>query len=160
MILDVGVLNVFHYMIFFLLKEEPYVLCGSFYLCRICQGELGFTCDQLVRTADNLMAYKYIVKNVARFNGKTATFMPKPIYGDNGSGLHVHQSLWANGKNLFFDSEGYYYKLSKMAMYYLGGILKHAPAILAFTNPSTNSYKRLVPGYEAPCNLFYSKGEL
>lgn len=124
----------------------------------ICQGELGFTCDQLVRTADNLMAYKYIVKNVARFNGKTATFMPKPIYGDNGSGLHVHQSLWANGKNLFFDSEGYYYKLSKMAMYYLGGILKHAPAILAFTNPSTNSYKRLVPGYEAPCNLFYSKG--
>lgn len=125
---------------------------------RICQNELGFTYDDLVHTADNLMTYKYIVKNVARNNGKTATFMPKPIYGDNGSGCHLHQSLWANGKNLFFDSEGPYSKLSKLAMHYLGGILKHASAILAFTNPTTNSYKRLIPGYEAPCNLVYSKG--
>lgn len=104
------------------------------------------------------MTYKYVVKNVAKLHGKTATFMPKPLFGDNGSGMHVHQSLWAQNKNLFFDAHGEYCKLSKMAMYYIGGILKHAASIIAFTNPSTNSYKRLVPGYEAPCNLVYSKG--
>ncbi len=100
--------------------------------------------------------HKYVVKNVARQNGLTATFMPKPIYGDNGSGMHTHQSLWKDGNTLMYDENGYA-GLSDLARYYIGGILKHAPALLAFTNPSTNSYHRLVPGYEAPIYLLYSQ---
>jgi glutamine synthetase len=105
--------------------------------------------------ADKLMLYKYVVKNVAAAAGKTATFMPKPIFQDNGSGMHTHQSLWKGGKPLFA-GDGYA-GLSQLAMWYIGGLLKHAPAILGFAAPSTNSYKRLVPGFEAPVNLAYSK---
>jgi glutamine synthetase len=119
------------------------------------QAEIDIKYTPLVKCADNLMMYKYIIKNTARAYGKTATFMPKPIFGDNGSGMHVHQSLWSNGKPLFAGKE--YAGISKMAMYYIGGLLKHTPSLLAFTNPTTNSYKRLVPGYEAPVNLAYSK---
>ncbi len=118
------------------------------------QGEIDMRFSPLVNMADNLMLFKYIIKNVAVRNGKTATFMPKPIFGDNGSGMHVHQSLWKGGKPLFAGKE--YAGLSKMALHYIGGILKHAPALAALTNPTTNSYKRLVPGYEAPVNLAYS----
>ena len=120
------------------------------------QSELDIKFGPLLRTADNLMKYKYIIKNVAFQNGYTVTFMPKPLYGDNGSGMHCHQSLWKGGQNLFFDERGYA-GLSENAIYYIGGILKHAPAILAFAAPSTNSYRRLVPGYEAPINLIYSQ---
>src|SRR5262249_34540726 len=102
-----------------------------------------------------LMLYKYIVKNTARRRGKTVTFMPKPIYGDNGSGMHTHQSLWKAGKPLFAGDR--YAGLSEMALHYVGGLLKHAPAIVAFAAPTTNSYKRLVPGFEAPVNLAYSR---
>ena len=102
------------------------------------------------------MKFKYIVKNVAWRNGKTATFMPKPIFGDNGSGMHVHQSIWNEGEPLFYDETGYG-GLSDMARYYIGGILKHAPSLLAFTNPTVNSYHRLVPGFEAPISLVYSQ---
>ncbi len=105
--------------------------------------------------ADQMCLYKYIVRNVARRHGKTATFMPKPIYGDNGSGMHTHISLWKEGVPLFGGSG--YAGLSEMAIHALGGILRHAPALLALTNPTTNSYKRLVPGYEAPVNLAYSQ---
>ncbi len=118
------------------------------------QGEIDMRFSPLVNMADNLMLFKYIIKNVAVRNGKTATFMPKPIFGDNGSGMHVHQSLWKGDKPLFAGKE--YAGLSKMALYYIGGILKHAQALAALTNPTTNSYKRLVPGYEAPVNLAYS----
>ena len=118
------------------------------------QGEIDMKYDSLVRCADKLMWFKHIVKNVSHKNGKTATFMPKPMFGDNGNGMHVHQSLWAEGKPLFA-GDGYA-GMSDMALYYIGGILKHARSLAALTNPTTNSYKRLVPGYEAPVNLAYS----
>ncbi len=112
------------------------------------QAEIDFKYDELVASADNVMLYKYIVKNVARRYGKVATFMPKPIVDDNGSGMHTHLSFWKNGESLMAGRG--YAGLSDLGMYAIGGILKHAPALLAITNPSTNSYKRLVPGYEAP----------
>ncbi len=118
------------------------------------QGEIDMRYDSLLKCADKLMWFKSIVKNVAFRNGKTATFMPKPIFGDNGNGMHCHQSLWKDGKPLFA-GDGYA-GLSEMALYYIGGILKHAHALAALTNPTTNSYRRLVPGYEAPVNLAYS----
>ncbi|MEV4006322.1 type I glutamate--ammonia ligase [Actinomadura sp. NPDC049753] len=120
------------------------------------QAEIDFRFDTLLKTADNLMLYKYIVKNVARAAGKTVTFMPKPIFGDNGSGMHCHQSLWKDGSPLFYDEVGYA-GLSDNARYYIGGLLRHAPSLLAFSNPTVNSYHRLVPGYEAPVNLVYSQ---
>jgi glutamine synthetase len=118
------------------------------------QAEIDMKFDSMVSMGDKLMWYKYIVKNVAKEAGKTVTFMPKPLFGDNGSGMHTHQSLWKNEKPLFA-GDGYA-GLSEMCMHYIGGILKHAGAICAFANPSTNSYRRLVPGYEAPVNLAYS----
>ncbi len=118
------------------------------------QCEIDMEFSSLVDMADKLMWFKYVVKNTALAAGKTATFMPKPLYGDNGSGMHCHQSIWREGKPLF-SGDGYA-GLSEMAMHYLGGILKHAPAICAMTNPTVNSYRRLVPGYEAPVNLAYS----
>jgi glutamine synthetase len=120
------------------------------------QCEIDLRFGPLVEMADGLMKYKYAIKNVARKAGKTVTFMPKPVFMDNGSGMHCHQSLWKNGNPLFYDESGYA-GLSEMAIYYIGGLLKHAPALLAFTNPTTNSYRRLVPGYEAPVNLMYSQ---
>ncbi|WP_330238501.1 type I glutamate--ammonia ligase [Streptomyces sp. NBC_00525] len=120
------------------------------------QAEINYKFNTLLAAADDLMLFKYIVKNVAWRNGKTATFMPKPIFGDNGSGMHVHQSLWAGGDPLFYDEQGYA-GLSDTARYYIGGILKHAPSLLAFTNPTVNSYHRLVPGFEAPVNMVYSQ---
>lgn len=121
------------------------------------QAEINFRFDTLLKTADNLTKYKYIVHNTAVQFGKTATFMPKPLFGDNGSGMHVHQSIFDGDTPLFYE-KGAYANLSEMALHYIGGILYHAPALIAFTNPSTNSFKRLVPGYEAPVNLVYSKG--
>ncbi|OUT69906.1 MAG: type I glutamate--ammonia ligase [Synechococcus sp. TMED19] len=121
------------------------------------QHELGMKFAELITAADNVMIYKYVVRNVARKYGRTATFMPKPIFADNGSGMHVHQSLWKGGQPLFF-GENTYADLSQTARWYIGGLLKHAPSFLAFTNPTTNSYKRLVPGFEAPVNLVYSQG--
>ncbi|MDF0551876.1 type I glutamate--ammonia ligase [Kamptonema sp. UHCC 0994] len=120
------------------------------------QCELGFRFGTLIKAADDLMTYKYVIKNVAKKYGKTVTFMPKPVFNDNGSGMHTHQSIWKDGKPLFW-GDGYA-NLSQMALHYIGGLLKHAPALLALTNPSTNSYKRLVPGFEAPVNLAYSQG--
>ncbi len=120
------------------------------------QVELGMRFTTLTRMADQLLMYKYIAKNVARKNGKTVTFMPKPLFGDNGSGMHVHSSLWKGDNNVFYDASGYA-GLSDMAKYYIGGILKHAPALLALTSPTTNSFRRLVPGFEAPVNLAYSQ---
>jgi len=119
------------------------------------QGEIGIVFGDIITAGDNVQKYKYVVKMIAHLNGKTATFMPKPLYGDNGNGMHVHQSLWKNGKNLFYQ-EGNYGNLSDMARHYAGGIFKHAKAVAAFTNPSTNSYKRLIPGFEAPSILTYS----
>jgi len=119
------------------------------------QAEIDFRFDTLVKTADNMMLYKYIVKNVAKKHGKTATFMPKPLFGDNGSGMHTHQSLWKKGKPLFAGTA--YAGLSKIALHYIGGLLKHAKALCALCSPTTNSYKRLVPGFEAPVNLAYSQ---
>lgn len=121
------------------------------------QHELGMKFAQLVSAADSVMIYKYVVRNIAKKYGKTATFMPKPVFADNGAGMHVHQSLWKAGQPLFF-GEGTYANLSQTARWYIGGLLKHAPSFLAFTNPTTNSYKRLVPGFEAPVNLVYSQG--
>jgi glutamine synthetase len=118
------------------------------------QGEIDMRFSPLMQMADKLMMFKYIIKNVAYRNGKTATFMPKPIWGDNGSGMHVHQSLWKGGKPLFAGDK--YGGLSEMALHYIGGILKHAKSLAAICAPTTNSYKRLVPGYEAPVNLAYS----
>jgi glutamine synthetase len=118
------------------------------------QGEIDIRFDEMVEMADKMMWFKYIVKNVARRYGKTATFMPKPIFGDNGSGMHTHISLWDKGEPLFAGDK--YAGLSEMAIYFIGGILKHAPTLCAFTNPTTNSYKRLVPGFEAPVKLAYS----
>ncbi len=119
------------------------------------QGEIGVKFGTLVEAADNVQKYKYVVRMVAHLNGKTATFMPKPLFGDNGNGMHVHQSIWKDGKNLFY-KEGEYGNLSETALYYMGGVLKHAQALAAFTNASTNSYKRLIPGFEAPSILTYS----
>ncbi len=120
------------------------------------QAEINYKFDTLLAAADKLMLFKYIVKNVAFANGFSATFMPKPLAGDNGSGMHCHQSLWKDGKPLFYDEKGYA-GLSDIARWYIGGLLKHAPSLLAFTNPSVNSYHRLVPGFEAPVNLVYSQ---
>ena len=120
------------------------------------QSEMSMTFTTLTRMADNLLLYKYIIKNISRQHGKTATFMPKPLFGDNGSGMHVHSSLWKGNTNVFFE-EGGYASLSQTAKYYIGGILKHASALLALTSPTTNSYRRLVPGYEAPVNIAYSQ---
>ena len=120
------------------------------------QAEIDLRFDTLTRMADKIMIYKYLVKNVARQNGLTATFMPKPLFGDNGSGMHVHQSLWNDDKNAFYDESGYA-QISDMAKYYIGGLLKHSSALLALAAPTTNSYRRLVPGYEAPVNLAYSQ---
>ncbi|WP_456450296.1 type I glutamate--ammonia ligase [Hydrogenimonas sp.] len=119
------------------------------------QGEIGIKFGTLVEAADNVQKYKYVVRMVAHLNGKTATFMPKPLFGDNGNGMHVHQSIWKDGKNLFY-KEGEYGNLSETARHYMGGILKHAQALAAFTNATTNSYKRLIPGFEAPSILTYS----
>ena len=118
------------------------------------QAEIDMRFDTLLRMADKLQDYKYIVKNVAAKYGLIATFMPKPLFEDNGSGMHVHQSIWKDGKPLFGGDQ--YAGLSQMALWYIGGVLKHAQALLALTNPTTNSYRRLVPGYEAPVNLVYS----
>jgi glutamine synthetase len=120
------------------------------------QTEIDMRYQPLTRMADQLMQYKYIVKNVCHQLGYTATFMPKPLFGDNGSGMHVHMSLWREGTNLFYDPQGYAL-LSEQARWYIGGLLAHAPALLALAAPTTNSYRRLVPGYEAPINLIYSQ---
>ncbi len=119
------------------------------------QAEINYRFDSLRKSADKVQLFKYVIKNVAHDAGKTVTFMPKPIFGDNGSGMHCHQSLWKDGEPLFYDERGYG-GLSDMARWYIGGLLKHAPSLLAFTNPTVNSYHRLVPGYEAPVNLVYS----
>ena len=120
------------------------------------QAEIDMRYNTLLTTADNVLKYKYVVKNTAYVNGKTVTFMPKPLFMDNGSGMHTHQSLWANDENLFWD-EVNYAGISDLARWYIGGLLTHANSLLAFTNPTTNSYRRLVPGYEAPINLVYSQ---
>jgi len=120
------------------------------------QCEIDMKFDSLLSMADKLQKYKYIVRQVARAHGLSATFMPKPLFGDNGSGMHCHQSIWKDGDPLFFD-ETQYALLSKTAQYYIGGILKHAPALLGLCAPTTNSYRRLVPGFEAPINLVYSQ---
>ena len=116
------------------------------------QCEIDLEFSPLLKMADDMMKYKYVVKNVARQHGMTATFMPKPLFEDNGSGMHVHQSVWKDGDTLMY-KEGNYANLSDLALNYIGGILKHAPALLAFCAPTTNSYKRLVPGFEAPVNI-------
>ena len=120
------------------------------------QGEIDMRFATLTKMADNVMYYKYVVRNVSRKHGKTATFMPKPIFGDNGSGMHTHQSLWKSDTNLFWDEKGYA-QISEAAKYYIGGLLRHAPALLGLCAPTTNSYRRLVPGFEAPVNLVYSQ---
>ena len=121
------------------------------------QGEINMRYDELVPMADKVVTYKYVLKNVAARLGKLCTFMPKPIYGDNASGMHVHQSLWTKGKNTFYDTKDAYAELSQTGRYYIGGLLEHARALCAFTNPTTNSYRRLVPGYEAPVFIAWSR---
>ena len=120
------------------------------------QGEIDIRFGELTETGDKIALYKYIIKNMARANNLVATFMPKPLFQDNGSGMHVHQSLWKNGKNIFYDPQGYSL-LSEDALYYIGGLLTHARSLCAIIAPTTNSYKRLVPGYEAPVNIAYSQ---
>jgi glutamine synthetase len=120
------------------------------------QAEINYKFNTLLRAGDELQLFKYVVKNTAWHAGKSATFMPKPLFGDNGSGMHTHQSLWLGGEPLFYDETGYG-GLSETARYYVGGLLHHAPSLLAFTNPTVNSYRRLVPGFEAPVNLVYSQ---
>ena len=120
------------------------------------QAEINYKFGTLLHAADQVMLFKYVIKNVAWDAGLTATFMPKPLFGDNGSGMHCHQSLWKDGSPLFYDERGYA-GLSDLARWYIGGLLKHAPSLLAFTNPTVNSYHRLVPGFEAPVNLVYSQ---
>jgi glutamine synthetase len=120
------------------------------------QMEINYRFNTLLAAGDDMMKFKYVIKNAAFDSGKTATFMPKPLFGDNGSGMHAHQSLWKDGKPLFYDERGYA-GLSDLARWYIGGLLHHAPSLLAFTNPTVNSYHRLVPGYEAPVNLVYSQ---
>jgi glutamine synthetase len=140
---------------------ETMIRCGLHIECHHHEVATGGQCeidqrfDTLVKSADNMMLYKYIIRNVANQYGKTVTFMPKPLYGDNGSGMHTHQSLWKEGKALF--AGDMYAGLSQMALWYIGGLLKHARALSAIIAPTTNSYKRLVPGYEAPVNLAYSR---
>ncbi|HLD33911.1 MAG TPA: type I glutamate--ammonia ligase [Candidatus Nanoarchaeia archaeon] len=121
------------------------------------QAEIDIKYDTLVRQADNILKFKYVVSNVAHNAGKVVTFMPKPLFGDNGSGMHTHQSVWKNEKNLFYDEKESYANLSQIARYYIGGLFDHAHALMAILAPTTNSYKRLVPGFEAPVNLVYSK---
>jgi glutamine synthetase len=120
------------------------------------QAEINYKFNTLLHAADDLQLFKYVIKNTGWRNGKSVTFMPKPLFGDNGSGMHTHQSLWKDGSPLFYDESGYG-GLSDTARYYIGGILHHAPSLLAFTNPTVNSYHRLVPGFEAPVNLVYSQ---
>ncbi|WP_025274883.1 type I glutamate--ammonia ligase [Haloglycomyces albus] len=120
------------------------------------QAEINYRFSTLLHAGDQVQQFKYVVKNTATEAGKTVTFMPKPLFGDNGSGMHTHQSLWSDGEPLFYDETGYG-GLSDTARYYIGGLLYHAPSLLAFTNPSINSYRRLVPGFEAPVNLVYSQ---
>ncbi|WP_237185414.1 type I glutamate--ammonia ligase [Rothia nasimurium] len=121
------------------------------------QAEINYKFSTLTQAADDLLKFKYVIKNTADQWGKTVTFMPKPVFGDNGSGMHCHQSLWQNGEPLFYDERGYA-GLSDVARWYIGGLIEHSSAVLAFTNPTVNSYKRLVPGYEAPVNMVYSQG--
>ncbi len=120
------------------------------------QAEINYRFSTLLHSGDQVQLFKYIVKNTAHAAGRTATFMPKPLFGDNGSGMHTHQSLWSGGDPLFYDETGYA-GLSDTARWYIGGLLRHAPSLLAFTNPTVNSYRRLVPGFEAPVNLVYSQ---
>ncbi|MCT1866021.1 type I glutamate--ammonia ligase [Dermabacter sp. p3-SID358] len=119
------------------------------------QQEINYRFSTLLQAADDVMKFKYVIKNVAWENGRSATFMPKPVFGDNGSGMHCHQSLWKNGEPLFYDESGYG-GLSDLARWYIGGLIEHSPALTAFTNPTVNSFKRLVPGFEAPVNMVYS----
>ncbi len=121
------------------------------------QAEIDIRYDTLTQQADNIMKFKYVLTNVAHSRGKVITFMPKPLFGDNGSGMHTHQSVWNGTKNLFYDEKDTYAQLSQFGRYYIGGLFKHAAALMAICAPTTNSYKRLVPGYEAPVNLVYSK---
>jgi len=142
-------------MVMTMLEAGLNIECQHHEVATAGQGEIDIKYNTLVKMADDLMMFKYIVKNVARKYNKTATFMPKPLFQDNGTGMHVHMSLWKEGIPLFFDEKGYA-KLSQTALYFIGGLLKHAHALTGLTNPTTNSYKRLVPGYEAPVNLVYS----
>ncbi len=121
------------------------------------QAEINYKFSTLTQAADDLLKFKYVIKNTANDWGKSVTFMPKPVFGDNGSGMHCHQSLWQEGKPLFYDERGYA-NLSDLARWDIGGLIEHSSAVLAFTNPTVNSYKRLVPGFEAPVNMVYSQG--
>src|SRR4030067_2070723 len=141
-------------MVMEMLKCDIYVEREHHEVATAGQAEIDMRFDSLVRMADKLMLFKYIIKNVAKRHGKTVTFMPKPLFGDNGSGMHCHQSIWKNGKPTFAGKG--YAGLREISLYYIGGILKHAKSLAAITNPTTNSYKRLTPGFEAPVNLAYS----